>query len=310
MLPVLLFPKPVAPVVALTTQMIRAEEQLFAGHNVRGQFLVVTGPAGAGKTVTGLHLTDRINTAHIAGAPNGFAAAYYVASDWRKPMNALMLQRLLYSEFAQQVLHLTVPKDMRTVNVAVTKEAIAIGLRLRNIQTVFIDEAGHIPPSGLDHLLTLINEVATRERHPLTIVLVGMDDLPLNTQVLPQVRRRVNTVYFTPYDAATALQILQAVHSFFKTVDLKTPQGAELMEFLLSPSVSRGGLIGYMVPLVERAAAMAPVMSMPFGLRLLRLAHATAETESANAQAAAKRAWADAVPATAQTRKSVAKAAV
>lgn len=309
-MPPIKFPERTAPIVALTPKMLDAQDRLFAVHKPRGQFLVLTGPAGAGKTVAALHLADRINTAHAGGALNSFAAAYYVASDWRKPTNSLMLQRMVFLEFAQQVLRLTVPKDTRSVNLPVLKDSIAAGLRLRNIQTVFIDEAGHIPPSGLDHLLALINNVATGERHPLTIVLVGMDDLPLNTQVLPQVSRRVTTVYFTPYDAATVLPILQVVHPFFKTVNLKTTEGAELMEFLLSPSVSRGGLIGYIVPLVEQAAAMAPAMSMPFGLRLLRVAHATAVNASTTAQAAAKRAWADTVPSTTRTRSSVAKGTV
>lgn len=296
----LLFPEPVAPVVALTPKMVYAQERLFAVHHPRGQFLVLTGPAGAGKTVTALHLEDRINAAHDAGAANAFRAAYYVASDLRKPMNTLMMQRMLYTEFAQQVLQLTVPKDMRTVSVPVTMNSIAAGLRMRNIQMVFIDEAGHLPPSALDHLVTLINTVVTKERHPLTVVLVGMDDLPINLKVMGQVERRVaDTVCFSAYDAVTTLTILQLVNPYFKTVQLETVEGAAVMEFLLSKPVSHGGLIGHLVPLVERAAAMVESMGIPFGIRALRLAHATTEMETAGALAAAKRAWADPLPPTA-----------
>ncbi len=292
----IVFPRLRAPDVVLTPKMLQAQDRILHAHKPRGQMVVLTGDAGAGKTTAALHIANSINQGHEDGVEDSFAAAYFVSSDLRQRMKVGLLQRRLLSEFAKMVLRLSMPRDLRSLDVPGLLTSIAAGLRLANTQVVFIDEAGHIPPEGLDHLVTLINTVATRERHPLTVVLVGMDDLPINVDVMPQVQRRVvDRVFFEPYDTKTALFVLRMAHPFFETVDPETVAGSEVMEFLLSGTVSHGGLIGYMLPLVERAESMAVEMKIPFGIRALRLVHAISEQDAKLGRDRTKRAWAAAI---------------
>ena len=60
----------------------------------------------------------------------------------------------------------------------------------------------------------------------------------------------------------------------YPTLDVESEEGRAVMEFLRSPEVSDGGLIGWMVPLVERAVTFAEAYNQPMGIKALRLAHA------------------------------------
>jgi hypothetical protein len=254
--------------------------------------VVITGKAGAGKTTAALYIEQLVNDAFEAEAENAFRAKHYVATDLRRS-SGQVLQRRLLAEFARQVLNLTITSDMRSIDVPALMSTIARGLRLANMQLVFIDEAGHIPPAGLDHLATLINFITTSERHPITIVLVGMHDLPTNVLQLPQVARRVaEFIHFERYDAKTALTVLRTINNYFSTLDLNSDEGRDAMAFLLSPEVSDGGLIGLMVPLVERATVYAKHTNIPFGPRALRLAYSIMNSDAQRGRAEMERRWA------------------
>jgi hypothetical protein len=286
------FPIPGESETVVTPIITQTLNRLLAVHKRRGQMAVITGKSGAGKSTAAEHIEDEVSAGFKAGVEDAFDAKYYVATDMLNSSGDL-LQRRFLAEFATQVLNLVVPKDLRTIDVPSLMKAIALGLRLSNVQLVFIDEAGHIPPAGLDHLATLINTVTTAEKHPLTVALVGMHDLPTNVLSLPQVARRVaEFIYFEPYDELTALMVLRTVHDYFVTLDVATAEGRDVMEFLLSQEVSEGGLIGLIVPLVERAVVAAKHMNLPFGLRALRVAHSIKNVDATRGRADMKRRWA------------------
>lgn len=288
----LTFPELRPQTIVVTPKLVETQRRVFAVHQLRGQMVVLSGASGAGKTMAADYLTQRINESADALAPNAFYARYYVATDMRAAADDV-LQRRLLAEFAKLVLRHTVPKDLRTICVPGLMSTIATGLRLANIQMVFVDEAGHIPTDGLDHLATLINTVATAQQHPLTLVLVGMHDLPTNVLALPQVDRRVTeVVWFEPYDVPTALRVLRTVHPYFETLNPATPEGQEVMEFLMDDTVSGGGLVGRMVPLVEKAVGIQSELELPFGIRVLRAAHARTDGERTAGQKAMRRGYA------------------
>ena len=287
----LTFPQPRAASTVVTPAINQTLNRLFAVHRERGQMVVMTGKSGAGKTTAATHIGSVVNEAFRAGADNAFQSRYYVATDMLRAAGDI-LQRRFLAEFAKQVLRVSVPKDLRTLDVPGMMNTIATGLRMMNVQLVFIDEAGHIPPAGLDHLVTLINIVTTAEKHPLTVALVGMHDLPRNVYSIPQVARRAQEfVYFEPYDARTAMTVLCTVHPYFDSISLDQAEGKEVMEFLLSPEVSDGGLVGLMVPLVERASEAAKLMNLPFGIRALRVAHAIKNTDIERGRKEMERSW-------------------
>jgi len=287
----LIFPSPHGPRTVVTPTIREAMQRIFAAHRTRGQMVVMTGKAGAGKTTAALHIVDEVNEAANAESENSFKAEHYVATELRRSRGDALHKRFL-AEFARQVLQLTFPSDTRSIDMPALMNGIASGLRRLNIQLVFIDEAGHLPPAALDTLATLINIVATSEAHPLTIGLVGMHDLPTNVQQLPQVERRVTEfIHFQPLDDKTALKVLHHVDPYFRTLDVESQDGRAVMDYLLSPEVSDGGLIGLVVPLAERAASYAKNHGLEMGLLTLKTAFVLKSTDAGRARKEMQRAW-------------------
>lgn len=287
------FPSVRKSVTIETPAIMEAAARIMSAHSLRGQFVVFTGMSGVGKTTASSYLANEMNEHARNEVPDAFGAKLYVATDLLRSRGDI-LQRRVLAEFAQQVLDIQKSGDIRTLDVPALMNEIVAALRMNNVQMVFIDEAGHIPPAGLDHLATLLNFAATREQHPLTLVLVGMHDLPANIRTLPQVQRRVTEfVYFQPYDRETALNVLREVHPYFAAVDVTTSEGRELMEFLLRPEVS-GGLIGHMIPLVERTIEMHKTWGIDFGLKALRVAHLLKHQDFEKGQRDVSRNWASA----------------
>lgn len=290
-------PRPVTTVVE--TGMMRYTSNIVANvHSTRGQFVVVTGTSGVGKTTTAQRIRDDINAAFAQDPDNvdAYGARYYSTTDHRVSKRkdvSLLGQRRLLAEFAQEVLQLAVPTDIRTLDIAKWMNCIILGLRQQAIQIVFIDEAGYLPPAALDCLAALVNKAASTEyQHPLTIVLLGMHDLPGNVRALPNLERRVaDWVSFEPCGEEEVQQVLAPLNPFFAELDLSSEDGQSVMTFLRSAEVSGGGMLGLIVPLAERAVAHARHRKVPMSLLQLRVAHASKLTASAQSEAAMLRGW-------------------
>ena len=290
-------PRPSKTIVE-TGMMRYISSAIALAHSTRGQFVVVTGTSGVGKTTTAERITAQINAAFDADPdnPDAYRARYYIATDHRvqqRKVTTALLQRRVLSEFASQVLHLAVPSDVRAINIEKWMDTIVLGLRQQAVQMVFVDEAGYLPPAAIDCLATLANKSASEAfSHPVTFVLVGMHDLPENVQSLVNLPRRIaNWVTFEPCEATEVQQVLAPLDPFFAAIDLQSEEGKEIMEFLQSPEVSGGGLIGLIVPLAERAVAHARVRNVPMDLLQLRVAHASKVSGRIQSEAAMKRGW-------------------
>lgn len=256
----------------IRTPMIeQAGARILVAHEACGQFFVITGRAGAGKTSAGKYLSAAFSVACSEGRPNAFRACHYTSSDMR-PVRADVLERLLLVELITKGLDLRITRDLRQLRVADLQRMAISTMKDRAIQAAFIDEAGMIPPTGLNVLANFMNE-ADLQKHPLTIVLIGMNELPLNVAALPQVERRVaDAMWFEPVNAAQAIEVLRSVHPFFETLDLASPEGAEVIDVLLSPEASDGGMLGKVILLVQRAAKFAKLTGVAFGAESIRTA--------------------------------------
>jgi hypothetical protein len=68
--------------------------------------------------------------------------------------------------------------------------------------------------------MTLVRDIAENEGYALTIVFVGMDDLPQKMTRLPQVHRRVKEVcYFSQYNLDETWALLKELHPYFAGLD-------------------------------------------------------------------------------------------
>lgn len=259
--------------VVVTDTIELAASRIMICHQTRGQFAVMAGRSGAGKTTAATYICSSLTEDCDKKEPHSFRAKHYVSSDMRA-VRADVIERRLLAEFLGKALDISVPVDSRRQSPAMLSSQILVALQQRNIQMVFIDEAGLIPSLGLNVLANLLNEAGTRYGFPLTIVLVGMNDLPLTVGELPQVERRVlDTICFEPYNAAEALVVLREVDPYFIDLQSRPAEHDEVMEFLMSPEVSDGGMLGQMIQLVERASKYAKVQGRPLSITALRTAH-------------------------------------
>lgn len=288
----LTFPSRKARQVVTTPAIKQLQHFLLTSHQARGQFFVVTGHAGAGKTTAAGFICDQVNDAFEQGSnsPDAFSAKRFEVTDHRRGRGHIMGTRLL-AEFAEKVVDYKVPTDIRIVNHATLADVIIRGLMFRRIEMVFIDEAGRIPVDGLERLAMLLNKAAEEHGHRLTIVLVGMHDLPLNVAALPQIARRVaQTVMFDACDRDVLLKVLGDLYpGFFQGCGER--ETADALDFITSDEVSKGGLLGYVIPVVEQARAIATQSREPMSTVHLRMAHALRAAGKAQSIAAAKRNW-------------------
>lgn len=258
-----------------TTPIIQSTEQrLMAAHNPRGQLFVITGHSGVGKTTAAAMIHDGINQLFDSdpGNSNAFRAKRFEVTNYSSSHGLIMHRRLLV-EFGTKVLSLRSNIDIRNLNISDEMDRVIEGLISERIEIVFIDEAGRLPTAAFDCLVTLINKSAEEHMHRLTIVLIGMDELPVTVRQLPQVSRRVaDTVMFTPCDSSVLLAVLGDLDDFFNQLDPGSENGREIVMFLMDETVSKGGLFGSAIPLVERAIAFTKEMGLPMGMKVLRFA--------------------------------------
>lgn len=279
--------------VVITPEMEIAFQRIKRVHRQGPcQMAAVVGPSRAGKTTSMLLLADDLNTRCDANEPEACRAIYYVAADYKADRRAT-LERHVLAQVLSDGLDISVASDVRRLRPEDLRKKILLACRQRNIEIVFIDEAGQIPAEGLAALANLMNTAQVMFQRRLTIVLIGMDDLPLAIGEQPQVSKRViDTIMFRPYGPAMAREILAQVEPFFDTLDLETEDGRRVMEFMTSKEVSDGGVLGMMIQLVRKTSEQCRDHGTEFSLRELRMAHLEAARDRNRAIDSAKNGWA------------------
>jgi type II secretory pathway predicted ATPase ExeA len=298
----LLYPAPRQSRIVVTPEMESAFSRVALCHSGPGQMVAVVGPSGAGKTTSMRLLSRQIEEDCDAKVQNAWRTLYYVTADL---INAhrTTLERHVLAQMLSDGLGLSVDKDLRRSRPEDLRHKILLALRQRNVQMVFIDEAGLIPALGLNALANLVNTAEVSFQWPLTIVLVGMNNLPITIRELPQVERRViDTIFFQPYGAEEALEALAQIEPFFESLNHATEDGRIMMEFLTSPEVSSGGMLGIMIQLVQRTSDICQRDGRPFSLRELRMVHHLSARDRNRAVEQAQNGWRTQAPATAHKK--------
>lgn len=261
-------PFPQDPALIETPIMHNARIRVTAIHSQRGQFACLTGRSRAGKTTTAQWLMQQMNARYELREPKAFRAAFYETGPIRSgPADHQYKQaiRALYENVIVRQMDTAIYKGDRAVMARLTVTA----LMEADIQVVFIDEAGRQSCYALEGLSHVLNTAASMG-WPLTIVLVGMHDLPLTIRELPQVMNRVrDTILFRSYTPDETLAFLVNVHPFFAALNPAAQETKELVTWFLAPEVS-DGLPGLMVDIVERAARLAEMYGKHLSAALLR----------------------------------------
>jgi type II secretory pathway predicted ATPase ExeA len=292
--------------VIVTSEMEIAFQRVNLVHRGGSQMVAVVGPAGTGKTTSMRLLAQRIDEDAVANVANAWRTIYYASDDLRLT-HKVTLERHVFAQLLTDGLVLSVDKDLRRNRPEDLRQKILIALRQRNIQMIFIDEAGQIPALGLNALANLVNAAELAD-WPLTIVLIGMDELPLEIAKFGQVERRVeDTILYQPYGPVEALEALAQVEPFFAALDLASEEGQTVMEFMTSPEVSCGGALGRMIKLVRRTAEQCRRDGTVFCFRELRMTHQLSARDQQRAVESARNGWRTGSPADTPASPKVAK---
>lgn len=238
------FPERRADVCIETALMERTARRTLAVHP-GGALVVWSGPSRVGKTWTARWLRDSIDAAYET-SPDAFRAVHYEVGQIRDCEN--VMKRGIRSLY-----HATVGRMTETAYRHASAEDLAVqlvyGLQAKNVQMVFIDEAGLLPLEAIRGMV-LARDIAEIGRFPLSLIFIGMDDLPGTLRRLPQIENRIHEwCYFEAYSPGEMFELAAALHPYFASVDPSTPEGAAHVDFL--NSITKG-LPGKLDPFLRK----------------------------------------------------------
>jgi hypothetical protein len=128
-------------------------------------------------------------------------------------------------------------------------EQLILGLMRKNIQQIFVDEAGNLSLEAIRGML-MAYDAAKNSEHPFSLIFIGMDDLPTKVNELPQVKGRIQEwCYFEPYDLKGIADILTKISSHFESLDLTNAEHIEQVEFIHEMC---GGFPGLLIPFLRK----------------------------------------------------------
>jgi hypothetical protein len=226
--------------------------------------VVWTGPSRNGKTTTARFLAARVSADADAQVDGAFRGRHMEIAGGGRYASQKWGIKHLYWEFAGKVAERVFQKE--------TPRSLALhvvdALRKRRVQMVFVDEAGYLSTEELQGMV-LVLDVAREEGWPLTIVLIGMNDLPIKVNNCPQIDGRVvSWSYFEPYGLEDTLDFLANLNSEFAKLSLRVPAHREIVEFIKDEF---GGILGRIVQFLRRLSSRREDdPDDPFDLLLMR----------------------------------------
>ncbi len=216
-------------------------ERTMAVHSFGG-LVAWSGKSGSGKTTTARLMVSRIGEASEHSA-HGFTAVHYevgplVSNDDR--VMSLAVKSLYGAAIGRPPEH-----RFRTA----TPDAIALSLvqalRSRNIRMIFVDEAGLLSAAAVRGIVLAI-DTAENESWPLTVVMIGMDELPRTLEKVPQTERRVRDWCF--FKALGADEIERLVLTVWPQIGESIAPDSSLQQLVRCMMHRFGDVPGKIVP--------------------------------------------------------------
>jgi len=271
------FPARETKKIVVTPLMERTAKRTLAVH-AGGALVVWTGPSRNGKTWTAKWMVEQMEEGY-ASSMDAFHCKHFEVGEIDSGWGGGDQKRAIRALY-----HATIGKlDESTYRQSLVSDLAhitALALQTKNIQMVFVDEAGLLSLSAIRGLV-LLRDTAENEDWPLTIVLIGMDDLPTKLRENEQVWNRIHEwCYFKPYDLADTHRFLAELHPHFAALDPQVPSDREQLRFVHD---TYGGLPGMFTPYVRRLRAMATEMEREIDLLFLKAAHLRTQRDEQNA---------------------------
>jgi hypothetical protein len=262
------FPVKKPKVIVETRMMTQIINRTLAVHPLSA-LVVWYGESRIGKTTTAEFMVTQILEAYDDNNPHAFKAKY---------LEVGQIARWSGNEMKQGVksLHFAVLGDSLDEGVYQTNPIEAVAARIvhelkrRNIQLIFIDEAGGLSLDAIQGMV-LVRDTALSMGWTLTIVFIGMDDLPIKIDRKQQIAGRVNEwCYFVEYALDDTWNLLAKLHPHFAALDRKNQEHVEQVQFLRE---TYGGIPGHLMPFVQRMDYRLKEHCGEIDLRFLRGVH-------------------------------------
>ena len=271
------FEAPIESVVVETALMENVMERTMAVHNLGG-LVAWAGRSGSGKSTTARLMVHRINKS-ARSSTFGFSAVHYevgpiMAEEDRSMVLAI---KSLYGA--------TVGRPPEYLFRKATADALALtlvqGLRSRNIRMIFVDEAGLLSTGAIRGIVLAI-DTAENESWPVTAVLIGMDELPVTLQRVPQTQRRVRDwCYFRPMDGGELARLVVAV---WPTISQELKPGTDLTDFVDALQERFGNVPGTIAPALHQLRSWARRQALEIDTELVSAMAAVIAEDRASAK--------------------------
>lgn len=262
------FPQRKEKKVVETKMMKQIISRTLAVHPL-GALVVWYGETRIGKTTTAEYTVKKILEAYDQDNPLAFRAKYlevgeippWSGNEMKKGVKSLYFAALRTSldEGVYQ------REPIEAIAVRLIHE-----LQKRNIQLIFIDEAGSLSVDAIRGMV-LVRDIAESMGWTLTLVFVGMDDLPAKMEKRRPIGSRVHEwCYFVEYDLNDTWSLLAELHPHFAGLDRKNEEHQEQVRFLLD---TYGGFPGHLLSFIRRMEYRLQEYRSQIDLRFLRAVH-------------------------------------
>lgn len=278
------FPTRTTDRVIETDLMHQVEDLTIAAHN-SSPIVVWTGRSRLGKTTTAQWLAKRINDAYSAANADAFQARRYQATElasWHS------VDKTAMAAFHIGVLGSLDEGLYRRLRAPELAGHVVTGLLRNRIELVFVDEAGLYSVPALRGLIAIRDRLVEKGGR-LTLVLIGMDDLPTKLEQNPQVKGRVHEwCYFEPYKLRETVRLVRKISPLWARANSKDPEVRRQLKFLHEAT---DGTPGRIVPFVQKVEQAVTTSGHELSVALLKAVQLRTARNRQQAQAAQRNAY-------------------
>jgi hypothetical protein len=236
------------------------------------------GEARIGKTTTARHFVEQITSAYDPYNPYAFRAIHYETGEiasWSGNEQKKGLKSLYNATLGRidEGMYRTDPPE------TIVRHLVQ-GLMRKNIQIIFIDEAGNLSLDAIRGMI-MTYDAAKNLGHSLSLVFIGMDDLPVKVTKLPQIKGRIHEwCYFEPFSFEDVAKLLPKLTNHFNSIDLNNSQDYEIVECMIELF---GGFPGLIIPFLRKVERYQLVEREEITIKYLRTIHLRTTIDQKNA---------------------------
>lgn len=282
----IVFPEPKSEVIVETKMVKEIIGSTMYNHR-GGGMSCWSGNSGIGKTTTALLMESNVREAYNRDPTNPYAflAKYYEVGEIQK-WSGNEQKRGIKSLYLAIAGSLDEGEYIRLPPEQLASDLVYTAKRKR-IKMVFIDEAGCLSTDAIRGMV-LVRDISKKEGWTISLIFIGMDDLPLKLNSLPQIDRRVHHwCYFKEYDFDDTWTLLSELHTHFIKIDRKDKDSKkryeEIKEHVEFVHETFGGYPGLIVPFINQLDYFTRDLKIEIDLKTLRTVHYSMTSDKAQA---------------------------